>query len=183
MTDKRALRAFDRGAEMCHHGGMMRSGALGFVFSGRQFRRAVCAVLTAALISTGLGAAPEGWAEALLCRVPAEAGALWYGVPLDREALRFAVGGVTFAVGRSCSAETFLALAAGLLVLRGRAWLVWAAWPVTLAVNSARVIAATRLTLMLEGFPYERLAHAALGMMIFSGALGALWIMSERRSE
>ncbi len=125
---------------------------------------------------------PDDVTLPLFCRLPAEIASAWFAVPLDRETLTYIVHHHPFAITRTCAATGFFSIALMLLLIRRAPW-AWFAYPLTLAVNSLRIIAATLLTLALNGFRYERLAHMALGTFFFVSTLVLLWFFTERPSD
>ncbi len=130
-------------------------------------------------LSSGLSLVPDGVIELLFCRVPAEMATAWFGVPLDRATLTYLFGGQVFEISRRCGALGFFSIVVALFLVRCPKW-CWLAYPITLGVNTVRIVAATVLTCLLSGFRYERLVHMALGAILFVGTLLLLWMLSER---
>ena len=121
-----------------------------------------------------LWALPDVAIIPLFCYAPAWLAAAWFNAPLETPDLAWQAGDATFVMARSCSGETFCALAAAVLIA-GRRWRwMWAAYPLTLAVNTLRVIAACACAPFIEGTRLEAAAHLGLGILFFLGALLAL---------
>ncbi len=132
--------------------------------------------ITAFLLNT----LPEQIIMTIFCRVPAELVTAWFAVPLNRETLMYTVRGQDFIVSAGCSAIGFAAMLFGLLVTRAPKW-CWAAYPLTLLVNSIRILATTFLALLFAGFRYERLLHMMVGATFFITTLTLLWFLTERK--
>ncbi len=132
----------------------------------------------------GLGEAmrfvPDGLVELLFCRVPAELTAAWLCVPLDRETLTYIFCEKHFVVARSCAATGFFAAAFALLLVRRARW-CWLAYPLTLAINTLRILSATLLAVALDGTRVERFSHLVLGAILFLATLFGLWYLTERK--
>lgn len=136
----------------------------------------------AAVVYGIVSALPEGVVSVALCRVPLEGAAAWFGVAPDRAAMTYALGGETFAMTRACAAEGFLAMAVGVMAVRCPRW-CWVAYPLTLALNTLRAVAATTAVLALPGFRFERALHLALGTMLFAGVLCGIWLLTEKEGQ
>ncbi len=138
--------------------------------------------LTVGVLSAGVACLPDSLVLPLFCRLPAEIAAAWFGVPLDRATLTYSFGGNLFEISRNCAATGFFSAAFALLLLR-RPKYCWLAYPISLAVNALRIIAASLLTHLLHGFRYERLAHMSLGALLFLSTLLLLWHLTERKTH
>lgn len=136
-----------------------------------------CFVLTAMAIHCGLQWMPDAWMMPLFCRLPATCAAFWFGVPLDPTSLTYVVNDVPFEMARSCSGEGFFSIAFSLLLWRKPKW-CWAAFPLTLILNSLRAILTATLTLTLHGSRFESLVHLTAGAVIFICTLYLLWFLT-----
>ena len=139
---------------------------------------ALCGVL-----KLSLAVLPDSAVLASFCRVPAEAAAFYYGVPLAPETLSFTAHGVTLAVTRACAAIDFFALVAAVLLTarilrKGWGWrqlaLLPIAWGITLAINSLRIIALVPVDAV---FPKDHapVVHLLAGVAFFLPAFAGVW--------
>lgn len=135
-------------------------------------------IATAVVLHLILQALPDAFVLPLFCRIPATVAAWWFHVPLELSTLTYKVQGITFEMARSCSAESFFALATALLLWRCPKW-SWATLPLTLILNSLRAILTATLTLTFHGTRWDALVHLVAGASLFIGTLYLLWILTE----
>lgn len=134
-------------------------------------------ILTAIVLHTGLQLLPDAWAIPCFCRVPATCSAFWFQTTLNTETLTYIVDGISFEMARSCSGEGFFSIAFSLLLWRKPKW-CWAAFPLTLILNTLRAILTATLTLTLHDSRFESIAHLTAGASIFIGTLYLLWFLT-----
>lgn len=136
-------------------------------------------ILTAIVLHTGLQLLPDAWALPLFCRVPATCSTFWFQTTLNTETLTYIVDGISFEMARSCSGEGFFSIAFSLLLWRKPKW-CWAAFPLTLILNTLRAILTATLTLTLHGSRFESIVHLIAGASIFIGTLYLLWFLTNK---
>lgn len=116
---------------------------------------AILALAVTFLAKLAVSLLADGFVKTAFCLPPAHAAAFYYGVPLDAETVTYAAHGVCVEVSRACAATDFFSLVCGLLAAKafcmrgGRkglllaavAGILPAAYAVTLAANTLRLIA------------------------------------------
>ena len=111
----------------------------------------------------------------LFCEGPARLAAGYYGSSLITP-LSFTAQGTTIEVARSCGATDFLVMV--FMILMPRRWSLFAAYGITLLVNTTRLIVLVPATAVIHASVPERfyaLGHQIVGTAVFLPALVLIW--------
>jgi hypothetical protein len=111
----------------------------------------------------------------LFCEIPARLAAGYHGSLLSAP-LSFIAQGITIEIVRSCGATDFFVMV--FMILMPRRWSLFAAYGITLLVNTARLIILIPATSVIHASVPERfyaLGHQIVGTAVFLPALVLIW--------
>ena len=137
----------------------------------RKVRIISCVILLWALLRI----LPDGIYMPLFCDIPARLASGYYGAALE-ESRTFTTHGVTIEVVRSCGATDFLVMV--FAILAARWWSIFAAYGLTILLNTARLIILVPATGFIHTLFPERfyaLGHQMAGTAVFLTSLVIIW--------
>lgn len=118
---------------------------------------------------------PDRFYLLLFCEIPARLAAWYYGSLLSKP-LSFTAQGISIGVVRSCGATDFFVMV--FMILMPRRWSLFAAYGITLLVNTARLIILVPATAIIQASFPERfylLGHQIVGTAVFLPTLVLIW--------